>query len=97
MAKFIVLFRFTEQGIRNIKESPDRVEAAKSTFRDAGAEVKEFFMVMGQYDTVFIVDAPDDASVAWACLAEASKGNVRTEILRAFDEEEYRRIVASLP
>jgi len=97
MAKFIVLFRFTEQGIRNIKESPDRVEAAKSTFRDAGAEVKEFYMVMGEYDTVFIVEAPDDKAVAWACLAEASKGNVRTETLRAFDEEEYRKIVASLP
>jgi len=97
MAKFVVLFRFTEQGIRNIKESPDRVEAAKSTFRDAGAEVKEFYMVMGRYDTVFVVDAPDDESVARACLAEASKGNVSTETLRAFDEEEYRKIVSSLP
>jgi len=97
MAKFIVLFRFTEQGIRNIKESPDRVEGARNTFRDAGAQVKEFFMVMGQYDTVFIVEAPDEKSVAWACLAEASKGNVRTETLRAFDEEEFRKIVSSLP
>jgi uncharacterized protein with GYD domain len=97
MATFIVLFRFTEQGIKKIKESPGRVEKAKELFRNLGAEVKSFYMVMGRYDTVFIVEASDDETVARAILALASLGNVRTETLRAFTEEEYRKIISDLP
>ncbi len=97
MATYIMLFRFTEQGIKNIKESPARVEAAKQAFRDMGAEVKEFYLVMGQYDTVFILEAPDDETVAKIALAISSLGNVRTETLRAFTEDEYRKIIAALP
>lgn len=59
---YMVLFAYTEQGIRNIKDSPARVEAAKKTFQGMGGEVKDFYLVMGmdRYDTVFIVEAPDD-------------------------------------
>ena len=97
MATYIILFRFTQQGIQNIKESPDRVDAAKKVFRDVGVEVKEFYSVMGQYDTVLIVEAPNDETIAKATLAIGSLGNVRTETLRAFTEDEYRKIVTSLP
>lgn len=97
MADFIVLFNFTEQGIRNIKESPGRVEEARELFRKMGAEVKAFYMVMGRYDTIFLIEAPDDETVARACLALGALGNVRTETLRAFSEDEYRKIVSSLP
>ncbi len=97
MANFIVLFRFTDQGIKNVKDSPKRVEKAKEIFRQMGAEVKSFFLVMGQYDTIFIVEAPDDEAVAKATLAVASLGSVKTETLRAFNEDEYRKIVSVLP
>jgi len=97
MATYIILFRFTQQGIQNIKESPDRVDAAKKVFRDVGAEVKKFYSVMGQYDTVLTVEAPNDETIAKATLAIGSLGNVRTETLRAFTEDEYRKIVTSLP
>jgi uncharacterized protein with GYD domain len=97
MANFIVLFRFTEQGVRKIKDSPARVEKAKELFKSLGAQVKSFYMVMGRYDTVFIVEAPDDETVAKAVMALASLGNVSTETLRAFTEDEYRKIVAALP
>lgn len=96
MATYIILFRFTPQGIKNIKESPARIDAAKQTFQTMGAEVKEFYSVMGRYDTVFVVEAPDDETIAKASLAIGSLGNVRTETLRAFTEDEYRRIVADL-
>ena len=96
MATYIILFCLTEQGIRKVKESPARVDAAKQTFRAMGAEVKEFYSVMGQYDTVFIVEAPDDETVAKAALTIGSLGNVRTETLRAFSEDEYRKIIAEL-
>jgi len=97
MATYIMLFRFTQQGMQNIKESPARVEAAKRAFQAMGAKVKEFYSVMGRYDTVFILEAPDDETVARAALAVGSLGNVRTETLRAFTEDEYKKIVAGLP
>jgi uncharacterized protein with GYD domain len=92
-----MLFRFTQQGMQNIKESPARVDAAKKAFEDMGAQIKAFYAVMGQYDMLFIVEAPDDETIVKAALATASMGNVHTETLRAFTEDEFRTIVASLP
>ncbi len=99
MATYIVLFGFTEQGIRNIKDSPDRVVKAKQSFQDMGASVKAFYGLLGhqQYDTMFIVEAPNDETMAKAVLAVAMLGNVRTQTLRAFTEDEFRRIVGALP
>ncbi|MEW6001299.1 MAG: GYD domain-containing protein [Nitrospirota bacterium] len=97
MATYIILFRFTQQGIKNIKESPVRVEAAKKAFRDMGAEVKAFYALLGRYDTAFVVDAPDDETIARAAISISSLGNVSTETMRAFTEDEYRKIISSLP
>ncbi len=97
MAMYIILFNFTQQGMESIKESPSRVEALKQTFLDMGAEVKAFYAVMGRYDTVFIVEAQDDETIAKLLLIIGSRGNVRTETLRAFTEDEFRNIVAALP
>jgi len=99
MGTYIMLFGFTQQGVMNIKESPARVEAAKKACEAVGAKVKDFYgvMGMGQYDTVFILEAPDDETVAKAALAIGSQGNVRTETHRAFTEDEYKRIIAALP
>jgi uncharacterized protein with GYD domain len=62
-----------------------------------GAEVKAFYLVMGQYDGVVIVEAPNDETIAKISLASGTRGTVRTETLRAFTEEEYRKILAALP
>ncbi len=97
MAKYIILFRFTHQGIERIKDGPARVKAAKQLFSDMNAEVKEFYAVMGRYDTVFIAEAPDDETIAKAVLALGSLGNVHAETLRAFTEEEFRDIIEALP
>lgn len=95
MASHLVLFRFTDQGLRNIRESSERVRAAKENFAAQGVEVLAFYFLLGRYDTMFLVKGTDEA-VATACLAEASKGNVRTETLRSFSEEEYGRVLAAL-
>ena len=99
VSTYVVLFGFTQEGIRNIKDSPARVEAARKSFRALGAEVKEFYAVMGmgQYDTMFIVEAPNDETVVKANLAIGSLGNVRTTTHRAFKEDEFRKIIAALP
>ncbi len=96
MPTYISLLRYTQQGIQNIKESPSRVEVAKRAFRDAGAELKQFYLVMGQYDAVSISEAPDDETLTRVMLALGAQGNVRTETLRAFPEGEFRKIISGL-
>lgn len=97
MPTYITLLNWTEQGIKNVKESPKRLDAGKEAFRSMGAEIKEFYLVKGQYDMVIVSEAPDDATVAKLALAVASQGAVRTMTLRAFTEDEYRKIIAELP
>lgn len=97
MPRYIGLLRWTQKGIEHLKDSPTRLEAAKSAFADVGAEIKEFYMVMGRYDMVVITEAPDEETAVKATLAIGSRGFVRTETMRAYTEEEYRRLMDQLP
>jgi uncharacterized protein with GYD domain len=97
MPTYITLLRFSQQGIEKIKESPSRLDAGKKAYAAMGAEVKAFYLVMGQYDAVLVSEAPNDETVAKLALSIGSLGNVRTETMRAFTEEEYRQIIGSLP
>ncbi len=97
MAKYVLLSRFTQQGAQNIKDGPARLEAVKETLQGLGAELKDFYLTLGEYDAVVVVEAPDDETVATASLAIGSLGNVRIETLRAFTEDEYGQIVGTLP
>jgi len=97
MATYIVLANFTQKGIENIKESAARLDANKKAFQAMGAELKEFYLVMGRYDIVVVAEGPDDETAAKLSLAIGSTGAVRTETLRAFTEDEYRKIIAALP
>ena len=97
MPTYISLLRLTQQGIQNIKESPNRIGAARKAFEDAGGRLRDIFAVTGQYDFVAIIEAPDDESAARMALALGARGNVPSERMRAFTEDEYRRIVSALP
>ena len=97
MSTYISLISLTEKGIENIKDSPNRLNQAKELFKAMGAELKEFYLVTGQYDMVVVSEAPDDETVAKISLAIASRGAIRTETLRAFTEDEYSKIIAALP
>jgi uncharacterized protein with GYD domain len=88
---------WTQKGIQDVKDSPSRLEKAKALVATAGGEMKSFYLTMGRYDMVAVIEAPDDAAYARVMLALGSKGGVRTETLRAFPEEEYRSIIAALP
>jgi len=96
MATYITLMKFTQKGAENIKGGPTRLDQAKNMFRSKGAELKEFFLVMGQYDAVVITEEPDDSTAAGLRLTIGSLGNVSTETMRAFTEEEYRDIIKGL-
>jgi uncharacterized protein with GYD domain len=93
MATYVVLAKFTDQGIRNAKDSPKRAEAFKQMAETFGATVKELFWTQGRYDIVTIVEAPDEISATALNLSISALGNVRTESLRAFSAAEMMTIV----
>ncbi len=97
MTTYIQLVKLTSQGVKEIKTAPARVDAFKALCKQMGAECKSFHLTIGRCDIVTIVDAPDDATIAKIVLAVSSMGNVSVETLRAFDEAEYRDIIAGLP
>jgi uncharacterized protein with GYD domain len=96
MANYVMLFHWTHQGIDHVKAVPERIGAAKQLFAKHGAKVKELFMMMGQYDSMFVVEAPDDDTVATAALAIGALGNVRTETHRAWSEADIKKIIAKV-
>ena len=97
MLTYISLIKYTHQGISTSKEGPGRLEANKELLNRYGSELKAFYLTMGRYDIVTIIEAPDDTAAAKVALTVGSAGNVTTETLRAFTEDEYREIVAALP
>jgi uncharacterized protein with GYD domain len=97
MATYITLVNYTQKGIENIKESPKRLDMAKEVFQSFGAEMKQFYLALGRYDIVIVSEGPDDETVAKAALAIGSRGSVRTETFRIFNEAEYRDIISALP
>ena len=97
MPTYISFLQYTQQGIQKIKESPTRLDHAKKGYEAAGGKIKDFYMVMGEYDLVIVAELPNDEAVAKLALTLGSAGNIRTVTSRAFTEAEYRKIVQSLP
>src|SRR5262245_48476724 len=96
MPTYIMLSNWTDQGIARVKDSPDRLDAARQLCRQHGAEITDFYMTMGAYDMVVIIDAPNDEEFAILAVSIAKGGNIRTVTLKAFDENQYRKIIASV-
>ena len=93
MPRYIVLYNWTDQGLKNVKESPKRMEAGKKAGEAYGVKLREIYSTMGMYDFVFIIDAPDESSLASFLLACGSLGTHRSTTLRAFTEAEFAGIV----
>ncbi|HVJ08468.1 MAG TPA: GYD domain-containing protein [Acidisarcina sp.] len=96
MPTYIALAKWTATGLQQLKDSPKRLDAGRKAFADAGVKLKEFYMLMGQYDMLLVIEAPDDAALAKAALTLASQGRIQTETLRAFTEDEYRKIFSGI-
>ncbi|WP_159591470.1 GYD domain-containing protein [Chelativorans xinjiangense] len=96
MTTYIMLVNWTEQGVKNVRESPSRLDAAKKALSEMGGAFKAFYLTMGECDMVAIAEAPDDAVAARFALELGMAGNVRTRTLKAFPEEAYREIIKSL-
>jgi uncharacterized protein with GYD domain len=96
MPTYMTLIHYTQQGIESIKDSPARLDTAKSLFESMGAKIKSFYLAMGKYDVIVISEAPDDETATKLVLTIGSAGAVRTETFRVFSEDEYRNLISEL-
>ena len=96
MITYVVLANFTDQGIRNAKDTMKRTEAFKEMAKKFGVSVREIFWTQGQYDMVAITEAPDDISGTALNLSLCALGNIRTQSLRAFSGDEMKQIIAKM-
>jgi uncharacterized protein with GYD domain len=93
MATCIVLGHFTDQGIRNVKDTTKRADAAKQMAKETGATLKELYWTLGQYDVVGIIEAPDDKSIIAFALGWAKLGNLRTQTMHALTQAEMGAVL----
>jgi len=96
MAMYVSLLQFTEQGIRNVKDTIKRAAAATAEAEKMGLKVTDSFWTMGAYDVVLLLDAPDDATMTAFALKLGELGNVKTQTMRAFRREEMESILAKV-
>jgi uncharacterized protein with GYD domain len=97
MPTYVILMNLTEQGVKNIKEAPQRIEAFAKALEAAGGKLKDFYLVMGPYDYVAIAEGPSDEAAMDQLLRLGAAGNVRTTTLKAFTKEEFAEILKKLP
>lgn len=93
MPHYVILGNWTEQGIRNVKDSPKRAAAAKQAVQKAGGKWIGLYYTFGQYDFVAIMETPSDEAAMSVLLNLGSQGNVHTTTLRAFPESEGFKII----
>jgi uncharacterized protein with GYD domain len=97
MPTYITLYKLTDQGIRDIKNAPGRIEQGIKAFEAMGGKILGFYTVMGEYDYVSIAEAPSDEVGMTFQLGLGAQGNVRTTTLKAFTTEELAEMVKKLP
>ncbi len=97
MATFISLVNYSEQGIKNIKDSPDRAAAVKKLAQSLGGDMTQLYLTLGAYDLIVVSEFPDAATAAKFALTVGAQGNVRTTTLQAFSQSEMADIIGSLP
>jgi uncharacterized protein with GYD domain len=97
MPTYIVLYNWTEQGIKNVKDSPARTEASVKAAEAAGAKIIGVWYTRGEYDMVAVAEWPDERTATAFLLAQAGQGNVRTTTLSALTPAEFAGILKLVP
>jgi len=97
METYVCLMKFTDQGIKDIKEQPEQIERAFKEVESVGGKVIDFYATMGEYDYVAIAEGPSDEVVMTYLLGLGAGGNVRTTTLKAFKREDFVKLVKMLP
>ena len=96
MSTYVALANYTERGIQHIRELPKRLDAVRRQLEEMGGAFRSFYLTLGEYDIVFVYDAPDDAISSRFLLLLGAAGFIRTKTMKAFPENAYREIIASL-
>jgi len=94
---YVLLLSWTDQGIRNVKDTLNRAEAAAGVIDSMGGKMTQVYWTLGPYDVVAIVEAPDDETATAFAVATSSQGNIRTTTMRAFDRGEVEGILGKVP
>ena len=97
MATYVVLASFTDQGIRSIKDTVKRADAAKEMAGKFGVKMKEIYWTQGQYDLVTLCEGDNETAITAFGLALTSAGNIRFQTMRAFTRDEMSAVLAKLP
>jgi len=97
MPRYVALMSLTEQGIKDIKNAPQRLEQAIAGMEAMGGKLLDFYTVLGEYDYVAISEFPDDETGMAFLMTLGSQGNVRTTTLKAFDTKQFGEIVKKIP
>src|SRR5437899_56082 len=97
MATYIALVNFTDQGVRQIRQTTERAKALINAAANLGVKIKDIYWTMGGFDAVFIAEAPDDDTVMAFAASMGSLGNIRTQTLRAFSAAEMNKILDKVP
>jgi uncharacterized protein with GYD domain len=96
MPTYISLVNLTDQGIKEVKNAPERLQAFDAAAQEAGATLLGFYLVMGQYDYIIVTEAPDDQTAARLILSTIAQGSVRTQTMRAFPRTEFEQMARSV-
>jgi uncharacterized protein with GYD domain len=96
MPRYVVLVNWTDQGIRNVKQTQERTDHGGEIAEKHGLKLEQAYWTVGAYDMVTVFEAPDDEALSAHLLEIGSLGNVRTTTLRAYDEEEMSGILGRL-
>ncbi len=97
MPAYVTLCKYTQQGLANVKSSPERMKENAAALKQFGGRFIGQWLTLGEYDIVAITEFPDDQTAAAAVLALARGGNITTVTLKAFSEDEFAQIVSKLP
>jgi len=96
MATYIALCRFTDQGIRTVKDTTKRAAAVQEAATKFGANMAQIYWTLGHYDLVTVIEASDEQAATAFALSIASAGNIRMETLRAFNRDEVQAILGKM-
>jgi uncharacterized protein with GYD domain len=96
MRSYVILANWTDQGVKNIRDTLKRAKAFRALIESRGGKLREHLYTFGEYDIVMVTEFPDDETAAAAVLALATLGNVRVQTMRAFTDEETAGIIPQL-
>lgn len=96
MARYVSLLTWTDQGVRNIKDTLNRANTARESFPSKGGKIIDVYWTLGQYDLVVVFEAPDDETASRLLMGLSMQGNVRSSTMRAFNEKEMEGVMRDL-